>query len=276
MTNDDVEKILIELNQFCNLNCSYCFYNDFGRSEKYLNLDDIKEICNKYKNANDFYLTGGECTLNNDFYQIVDFLSQKGNVTIFTNGIVFSELDNKFLKQFISKVKKIIITYDSHNPNYLLRKGYEEKVVNALKKIVDIKSDKLEIKICLNNLNFNDFDNTINYLVNLGVKHLSINFIKNITSNNTNFELSNENINKSFIIIRKYKEYFNNLNMKLMEKSYKNNFNNHVSCLAGDKFIYIDCFGKEYYCPSSCKLLDNKKDNKCFGKHCINLWEMFV
>ena len=274
MTN--VEKILIELNQFCNLNCSYCFYNDFGRSEKYLNLDDIKKICDKYSNANDFYLTGGECLLNDDFFLIVDFLIKRGKVTIFTNGIVLGELDKNVLEKLINKIEKVIITYDSSNPNYLLRKGYEEKVINGIKKVLDINNDKLETKICLNNLNFIDFEETINYLTKLGVKHLSINFIKNIKSNQTNFELSSEDIRKSFEIINRYKKYFNELNMELMETSYNNNFNNQVTCIAGDKFIYIDTFGKEFYCPSSCKCLDDKKDNHCFGKHCVNLWEMFI
>lgn len=147
---------------------------------------------------------------------------------------------------------------------------------NSIERLAKLDSEKLEVKICLSKHNFNDFETTILYLINIGVKHISINYIKNISSDTTDFELSEEDIEKSFSIIDKYKKYFNKENIELIQKSYREKFKNCVNCIAGEKFIYIDCLGKEFYCPSSCKVLDDKKENNCFGKHCINLWEMFI
>lgn len=274
--NKDVKKILIETNQQCNLNCTYCFYNDIGRNDDFLTLNHIKKICEKYSNANEFYLTGGECTLNGEFQDIVDYLSSKGKITIFTNGLNFIKFDDLGLKNIVNKTHKFIITYDSNNPNYILRKGLEKNVVDSIKKILDIDKEKVEIKICLSKLNFNDFEITIKFLIKLGVKHISINYIKNIMNTNINFELSDEEINKTFLIINKYKKYFDKENIEFIQKSYKEKFKNSVQCIAGEKFIYIDCSGKVFYCPSSCKKIDDKKNNNCFGKHCINLWEMFI
>ena len=274
--NDNVEKILIELNQFCNLNCKYCFYNDIGRSETFINNKDIKKILLKYTNANEFYLTGGECTINEDFIKIINTLSKRGKVILFTNSLKFNEYTKTEINKIVDKINKFIITFDSINENYDLRIGKENNVLNSIKRLIDINAEKVEVKICLSKMNIFDFEKTILKLINIGVKHLSINYIKNITSCNINFELNELEIIDSFKIINKYKDFFNKENIKLIMNSYKKDFKNKVKCIAGDKFIYIDCFGNEYYCPSSMKKLDNKKDNKCFGKHCINLWEMFL
>lgn len=273
--NDKVKKILIEINQFCNLNCKYCFYNDFGRSKEFINNKDIKKIQNKYKNCEEYYITGGECTLNEDFMKIVNTLSKSSKVVLFTNGLMFNKYDNKTINTIVNKVSQFIITFDSVNETYKLRIGKENQVIDAIKRLVSIDRDKVVVKICLSKMNIIDFEETINKLLSVGVKHLSLNYIKNISSCNIDFELTDEDIIRSFDIINKYKKYFNKKNIEFIMNSYLNNFKNNVKCIAGDKFIYIDCFGNEYYCPCLGKKLDNKKNNKCFGKHCICIWEMF-
>ncbi len=274
--NSLIQKILFETNQFCNLNCEYCFYNDVGKSDKYLTCEDIKNVCEKYPSANEFFLTGGECTLNNDFNKLIDYLALKGKVIIFTNGLNFYKKNNKQISKLLEKLYKIIITYDSANPGYFLRKGLEKQIFRSIKKVAEINSSKLEVKVCLNKLNLNDFEKTINELIKNNIKYISVNYIKNISKSEKNFELSYQEILRSFEIIRKYERYFNKKNIDFVYKSYKNNFNNAVKCIAGKRFVYIDCFGNEFYCPSSSIELDQPKKKQCFGKHCINIWELFV
>ena len=48
LMNRFIKKILLETNQFCNLNCAYCFYNDIVRSKNYLGLENIKTTTNHY------------------------------------------------------------------------------------------------------------------------------------------------------------------------------------------------------------------------------------
>ena len=273
---NNVQKILIELNQSCNLNCEYCFYNDIGRSENSLNIEDIKSICDKYPNASEFYLTGGECTLNDSFDKIYKYLSEKGDVILFTNGLYFDKISNDSLVEILPYFNKIIITYDSEDKNYVLRKNLENRVLEAINNITSLNNEKLEVKICSNKYNLFNFEDTIKTLVKEGVKNISINYIKNITSSNKNFELNDQEVEGTFLLMDKYKEYFHEKNLSFMKEGYTKRFKNNVSCIAGDKFIYIDSSGTEYYCPSSNKLICDKKSTNCFGKHCINLWEMFI
>ena len=55
------KKILIEVNQTCNLNCTYCFYRDYGRTTQSLTMNSINELLKQCPSADEFYLTGGEC-----------------------------------------------------------------------------------------------------------------------------------------------------------------------------------------------------------------------
>jgi MoaA/NifB/PqqE/SkfB family radical SAM enzyme len=273
--NDEVKKILLEINQFCNLNCKYCFYNDIGRSKEFIDNKGVKNILKKFKNVEEVFLTGGEITLNKDFDKIVQTLSKKTQVSLFTNAILFNDYEESKLVDLTNNIKAYIITFDSINENYKLRIGKENQVISAIKRLVNIDPEKVIVKICLNKMNIIDFEETIIKLLDIGVKHLSLNYIKNIRSSNINFELTDEEVIKSFDIINKYKEYFNKENIEFIMNSYIKKFKNKTKCIAGINFIFIDCFGNEFYCPSSNKKFDNKKDNNCFGKHCVCIWEMF-
>ena len=48
------KKLLIEVNQTCNINCTYCFYRDYGRVKNFLNIEDIKKILEICPNADEF------------------------------------------------------------------------------------------------------------------------------------------------------------------------------------------------------------------------------
>ena len=72
----DCKKILIEVNQTCNLNCTYCFYRDYGRTTKSLNLENIDELLKKCPNADEFFLTGGECFTSSNIEAIIEKLTK--------------------------------------------------------------------------------------------------------------------------------------------------------------------------------------------------------
>ena len=274
--NRFIKKILLETNQFCNLNCAYCFYNDIVRSKNYLGLENIKTICKKYYFADEFLLTGGECTLNKEFPWIVDFLSKKGKVTIFTNGVGINKQSDKETNSLMSKLYKIVITYDSLSKSYNLRNSTELCVLESIKKIARFNPKKLEVKICLSKFNICDFENTLKKLIEIGVTNFSVNYVKNIRNSNLDFQLSDDEVIENFKLIKKYSKYFNMCDNSFMHKSYELKFKNKASCPAGKKFIYINCKGDEYYCPSSIELFDVKlpKERNCFGRHCVCIWEL--
>lgn len=272
-----VKKILLETNRFCNLNCAYCFYNDIGRGKNYLSYENIKEICKKYPLADEFLLTGGECTIHKEFYKIVDFLNQRGKVSVFTNGIIIGEKDDCEIEGLINKLDKIVVTYDSCSPSYNLRQGVELRILKSIRRIASVQAEKLEVKVCLSKFNISDFEETLKKLIENGVKKFSVNYVKNIKNSNLDFQISDDEVIKNFALINKYSKYFDMSDNRFIHESYKLNFQNEVDCSAGRTFIYIDCNGKEYYCPSSTKLFSIKSPQKhdCFGKHCICIWELF-
>ena len=107
------KKILIEVNQTCNLNCTYCFYRDYGRTKQSITIDNIRELLKKCPIANEFYLTGGECFTSPIIEEIIGMLSQRGKVIVFTNGVMLNKYDKDKLINVVHNVDRFIISFDS-------------------------------------------------------------------------------------------------------------------------------------------------------------------
>lgn len=264
-----MKKILVELNQTCNLNCEYCFYRDYSRNKEMLNLNDIKNIISTNPNLEKVFLTGGEATINSHFKEIIEeFKKNDIKVVVFTNAIKFNNAEN--LDSYINLVEKFLVTYDHYKDYYKYRMNLDA-TLNVIKKIVSYNCDKLVVKVCINKQNIDDLDDIFHFLVNLGVKYFSINFIRNIESSNIDFELSLSELAKVFEIIDKYIGYFNSKYIGYLKRFFFNNdMSIELSCLAGDKFKFINCKGEEYICPANFK-----KKGGCLSKECICIWEMF-
>lgn len=272
-----MKRILIELNQYCNLNCAYCFYNDLGRSKSVLDIGSVKRLCSKYPDVDKFFLTGGECTLSPNFSEVSEYLSARGEVIVFTNGLTVNNEAMFRNGLLFDNVDKIVLTFDSINSEYKLRGGVASDVVKAIKKLLATDNIcRIEVKICVNKFNVNDFEKTLRAVVDLGIEHLSLNFIKNIKSSDNDFQLTHSEVLDVLSVASKYERYFNKEDLRLCEKSYKSNFTNHVDCIAGRGFLYVDCNGNEFFCPCLPeKFFGSNKKRDCFGEHCICIWELF-
>ena len=84
----------LTLNRSCNLRCKWCYAQDSKFDKKYnMNLPVAKsliDICigNSVRN---FILIGGEPTLHNNFFEIIEYIIDKDcEVTVVTNGIKLS------------------------------------------------------------------------------------------------------------------------------------------------------------------------------------------
>ena len=270
-----MKKILVELNQTCNLNCEYCFYKDYGRKKSHLNLNKLIKLgIEKY---DVIYLTGGEPFLNQDIYNILKYLYQKQKkIIVFTNGTLLLKKSEKEIEEILKYLDKIIITLDSLESTYTLRELSEQE---NIKKIIDIIlkicKEKLEIKIGVNKLNILTLEETINYLTKKGVKNLSFNLIHNIKTCEKNIQLKEEKEYNYFLfIMNKYIKFFNEKSVIAFNKYLKSDFDFHIkTCICGEKFEFMDCDGNFYFCPANLK--NNIKKINCFSEECINLWEMF-
>jgi len=93
-------QLILELSYTCNLNCKHC-YND--KKSGFMPFSQIKQIIDSAFELG-FYaicLTGGECTLHENFLEIAEYIRKKGfNLFIYTNGQKLYD-DNDFFQKFI-------------------------------------------------------------------------------------------------------------------------------------------------------------------------------
>ncbi len=264
----DCESLLIEVNQKCNLNCSYCFYNDYGREKAELKKDDISKILSNYGKIENIYLTGGECTIACDFIDILEECNKKAPVSIFTNGVTLSNIN--FFNKIDSYIKNYIVTMDDYKLDYPCRKRIDD-TIKCIKNIVSNSPDKLIVKVCINKYNINYLENIFEYLKELGVKKISVNFVHNIITSENQFELNEEELENAFDVLDKnksirYINYYDEIKQLYLNK--KDLLTD--KCKAGKSFFFYDCKGVKHDCPANCNKLKT-----CLSKECTSLYEMF-
>jgi len=274
---NNCKKILIEVNQTCNLNCTYCFYRDYGRVSESLSLDNIKEMLKKCPNADEFFITGGECFTSKYIDEIIDLLHKNGSVIVFTNGIILGKYDENRFKQVVNNVDRFIISFDTFNfDNYVCRKNLDN-TLETIKRILEYDPLKLEVKVCISHYNIDDLQEIFKGLIDLGVKYLSVNFVFDIKNSKINHEIKNyEKLVEIFNIIDKYKLYFNDKYIQVLKDLYlKNIVNEKFPCLADDSYYYLDCTNNYLICPGNCKKIGQRGNFKeCYSKECANEWEI--
>ena len=183
------KKVLIEVNQTCNLNCTYCFYRDYGRTTKSLTIDNITRLLKNCPIADEFYLTGGECFTSPIIEEIIAKLTRRGKVIIFTNGVILNKYDESRLTNVVDDVERFIISFDSFDfDNYFCRKKLDQ-TMNTIKRILKINTNKLEVKVCITQYNYKYIEKTFCQLVNMGVKYLSVNFVFDIHNTEVKHEI---------------------------------------------------------------------------------------
>ena len=177
------------LTNACNLACSYCFEQhkkDYGRFD----LESLKKAydflvgCNDLDNKR-FQFFGGEPMAQKKL--ILDFIrtydeeltlhGDKTKVSIVTNGLL---LTPEFVEEFCNKpYANMCISLDTHNAEVDKRDIDQEGIDYILQMIESIpqklKDDhKLAIRITINQESVYHFEEYVNRLYKLGVKHLVI------------------------------------------------------------------------------------------------------
>jgi len=266
---------LIELNQLCDLQCEYCFYNDYGRKTNHITESMLNQII--VNGTTDIYLTGGEPFLNPDILKILKFINNKKmNCAVFCNGITLSKFKEDVFEIILDNIDRLIVSFDDFREDYFLRSIQPIYILNGIKKILNYKKTILEIKININNYNINEFKNTVERLIEIGVQKISINLTHDIISSTKKFEVDEKyKIINLLDIIDNYKFFFNSEFINHLKDFFDNNRNKLIkSCRAGNSFYFINCEGKDYICPA---YLSDKpvQKSQCLSKECINLWEMY-
>jgi len=148
ISNEDINRISSEgfskplriqwrITKNCNLQCKHCYLNDKNNFEKELSCNELKKIARKIVNEKIFevLLTGGEPTIKDGFYDVMNILLPSCFVTIFTNAV---------WEIFPKDLEKLIKAHPNHIKIYVSIDGPE--------KIHDSIRGKGNYKITLKNI----------------------------------------------------------------------------------------------------------------------------
>ncbi|HRW21052.1 MAG TPA: radical SAM protein [Bacteroidales bacterium] len=111
------------LNNYCNLNCEYCFANQVMEKDKQnITIEKVFEVLSFLKNSkiDNFSIIGGEPTLHPNFSEILDITSKQEylkSVLIFSNGAFNKHILDSIIK--LSSKKKVSLLINYNNPEII-------------------------------------------------------------------------------------------------------------------------------------------------------------
>ncbi len=231
--NNFIYSLHLELNYNCNLKCKHCF-NPKNINEYSINFETAKKIIDDAYSS-DIYsiaLTGGECTINNDFLKIAKYIKEKNiHLDILTNAQklyddknLYNELLNIYPKSF--KISLYSMNPDVHDSITGI-KGSHHKSLSIIKSLRE-KGITVYIAAPQLILNPGSYKEVKEFAEKIGAGFSAgCNFIYNKDNNNLN-------IKSGFADIEKF--YFDTIdlnNIRNFQKSDKR------ICAAGQTLISI-------------------------------------
>lgn len=163
----------------CNLKCKHCLcYYQKNNFPEEITLVEIEKIAEEMKNEGVFRinLNGGEPTVRKDFFDILEiFHRRKILIGVSTNSLIFSK------KEMADKISKFStlnfnISLEGHTPllNDIIRgEGSYKKIVEGIKNLVNVGfKDKIVIKVTYNKYNYNQIEEIVNFIEDLGISNI--------------------------------------------------------------------------------------------------------
>ncbi len=202
--NGIIDSLHLELNYKCNLKCRHCFNpkNMDGYSIAFGQAKNIiDEACKT--NVCSICLTGGECTINNDFFKIAEYAREKRlALLILTNGQrLFDDniLFNELLNIYPSLLKISLYSMNPHVHDFITGvKGSQYKTLNVIKRLRD-KNVKVHIASPMLSYNADDYKEVKKFADETGASFSTgCNFIYNKNNNNLQEKSDYKDIEKFY------------------------------------------------------------------------------
>ena len=259
-TNNEVQRITIDLTGYCNMNCCLCLkhFRKTSHPNGILDINQWKNVLDNYPNCQLIIFAGSlsEPTLYKQFFELLDYIKQRNIcIDLYTNGNTHDEAWWKELKNHLNSNDKCIFTVcgSTQELHQVYRVGSDLKRMlnNAMAFKSDKKNDYCQHILFEYNKDdfknmqpiFDMFSNTIKIFTDARYEFNSIFDKASITK-----EMKN---NKIYLPLDKH-IIMTNIYMKLYAiKDYihkQGNFN--VKCDEYyNKEIYLDSLGNVYPCP---------------------------
>lgn len=166
----------LELWPECNFKCIHCYAeSDRYNNSKSMTKDQIFNIIDTLVDNNciEIFLTGGECLLHNDFFEIYTYAKTKGMlVSVLTNGSLINEKHINLWKEFPPELISVTMYGASEETYQIITKqknGYQ-KFCNAISLLK--KNDiPFEIKCIGMKQNLKDIIKIREFARNLGLRN---------------------------------------------------------------------------------------------------------
>lgn len=252
---ENAETMQIYLTNGCNLRCKHCYMYSEHKKEKELTLEEIKDLCNKFKNIGGKFvtLTGGEVSTREDFTKILSEIDKIGlGMHILSNGINISDELIEII--YNSNVERVQISLDGINEetNAVVRgKGTFERTIKTIDKMIR-RGINVEVAVTpLYELAFENKQAYIDFANELMEKYKEFNFTLNFSLELLEGrELSKEEIKKNK---KSYMELMSDISRGVFgdyeEESFISNHNDFkIFNNCGYGRINVSATGDIYFC----------------------------
>lgn len=196
--NHILDMLYLQLTYNCNLTCKHCF-NPKNYNNDMISFDDAKNIINEAYELGlaKVTLSGGECTINKDFFKIAEYVRKKHLQLRFLSNLQRLYDDNilfdKIVKLYPHEIKTSLYSMDPNIHDYITGvKGSQIKTLNVIKKL---KSNNINVTInCFqSSYNTNSYIEVEKFAKSIGANVSSyILFINNKDNHNVGAKLKNE------------------------------------------------------------------------------------
>ncbi|CAB3287646.1 putative GTP 3',8-cyclase [Methanocaldococcus lauensis] len=180
----EIRSFRISVTNKCNLQCFYCHkegHNLDNNNNRYIKPEEFGVIV---KTSTKFgvrkvKISGGEPLIRNDICEIIENVKDKKikEISLTTNGI--------FLEKYAEKLKdaglnRVNVSLDTLNPKLykeITKFGDVEKVINGIKKAIDVGLTPLKINFLAMTLNIKNLPDIMKFCRNIGAILQIIEFI---------------------------------------------------------------------------------------------------
>lgn len=239
--------VYIELTDYCNFQCPFCYINYSTNNKEYLNKQLIYNCVDYLLDLGLLFvnLSGGECLLHPNFEEIYKYIANKGIlINILTNGSLLNEKLFELFDQY--KPHKIEISLYASDNESLKRNTRQTKVKleTIRENIIKLKHNNQNVvcKMPLNSVTSSSFEETLNWCEKNDIEfYYSDELFDNYDGvSNKKYKLNNE------IILKRLKEdniqLYKKMNFNLCQKK------KCFDCIGGKYSFVISYDGYIYPC----------------------------
>lgn len=202
--NNIIDTLHLELNYKCNLNCKHCFTPE-NMDEYSISFEQAKKIIDEayFGNVYGITLTGGECTINNDFLKIAKYVREKRMpLSVLTNAQKLYDDENLFnelLNIYPSDFKISLYSMNSNEHDYITGvKGSYHKTLSIIKRL---REKNINVHIACPQLSYNigSHKEVKEFAEKIGAEFLTgCHFIYNKNNNNLTAKCTYDNIEQFY------------------------------------------------------------------------------